>query len=212
MYGFIFYRVVKDTPDGITYQRPKKSGAMEVTSYKDLVGQILMTLPMYAILGVLNWKVYSQLHFIGTGLATTIYAVLGILYLYNAYKIWEVNKDHLREGVPAREKYSFKQVAILDFAYLVAFGSELAVVSMLPQFFGETFKLRSLSRTNWKQLWNFNFVVRPGGGWFSDKFGRKKTMIFVLVGVAVGYFIMSQIKQARLSGLRFRNDVLRSLR
>ena len=100
----------------------------------------------------------------------------------------------MRQGVPAAEKYSFKQVAILDFAYLVTFGSELAVVSMLPQFFGETFKLGIAAAGLIGSCFGFlNFIARPGGGWFSDKIGRKKTMIIVLGGVAVGYFIMSQI-------------------
>ena len=41
--------------------------------------------------------------------------------------------------VPQLEKYKFKQVAILSVAYFVTFGSELAVVSMLPLFFLDTF-------------------------------------------------------------------------
>jgi len=36
-------------------------------------------------------------------------------------------------------RYNFKQVAILSVAYAVTFGSELAVVSMLPLFFKDTF-------------------------------------------------------------------------
>lgn len=194
IYGFIYYRSVQDTPDGLTYKRPKKSGAMEVSSYKDLFSQILMTFPMYAILGVLNWKLYAQIKFFSTGVAVFIYAALAVLYLYNSYIIWNVNKDHLREGIPEDEKYSFKQVAILDFAYFVTFGSELAVASMLPQFFGETFKLgiaqAGLVGSSFAIL---NFLFRPGGGWFSDKIGRKKTMIFVLAGVALGFLGMSHI-------------------
>jgi NNP family nitrate/nitrite transporter-like MFS transporter len=41
---------------------------------------------------------------------------------------------------PARcQRYHFKQVAILNVAYMACFGSELAVVSMLPMFFIDTF-------------------------------------------------------------------------
>ena len=42
------------------------------------------------------------------------------------------------------ERYKFKQVAALDWAYFVTFGSELAVVSMLPLFFMETFELDAI--------------------------------------------------------------------
>ena len=38
-----------------------------------------------------------------------------------------------------------------------------------------------------------NLVARPGGGWLSDKFGRRKTMSILVLGLAVGYMVLSQI-------------------
>ena len=38
-----------------------------------------------------------------------------------------------------------------------------------------------------------NLVARPTGGFFSDKFGRKKSLSILICGLAVGYMVMSQI-------------------
>jgi len=38
-----------------------------------------------------------------------------------------------------------------------------------------------------------NLVARPAGGLISDKFGRRKSMIIFMVGLAIGYLMMSQI-------------------
>jgi NNP family nitrate/nitrite transporter-like MFS transporter len=35
--------------------------------------------------------------------------------------------------------------------------------------------------------------MRPAGGWISDKYGRKRTLVFILAGLAVGYLLMSRI-------------------
>lgn len=197
VYGFLYYRLVEDTPAGVSYNRPKKSGAMIVSSYQDLIWQMVMTFPMYAILGFLNWRMYAELHLYSQWIGILIYLILTCLYLYQISVIWNVNKEHLRKPIPEAEKYSFKQVAILDFAYFVTFGSELAVISMLPQFFGDTFQL-GLKEAGLvgSSFAIFNFVFRPGGGWLSDKFGRKKILIWVLAGVAFGFLAMSQINSS----------------
>jgi NNP family nitrate/nitrite transporter-like MFS transporter len=38
-----------------------------------------------------------------------------------------------------------------------------------------------------------NLVARPGGGLISDKFGRKRTLLVLLSGLAVGYLFMGMI-------------------
>ena len=38
-----------------------------------------------------------------------------------------------------------------------------------------------------------NLVARPSGGYFSDKFGRKLSLMILLIGLTVGYMVMSQI-------------------
>ncbi|WP_208586297.1 NarK family nitrate/nitrite MFS transporter [Gracilibacillus suaedae] len=193
IYGIIFLRLVKDTPEGVTYKKPKKSGALEVTSYRDLIGLMLMSIPVFGILIFQSFRLWN-LNFISFYVFVIILVMLIALFLYNLQKIWNVNKDHLRKGVPEKEKYSFKQVAILNFAYFCTFGSELAVVSMLPQFFEETFSLGVAQAGLIASSFAFmNLMSRPSGGLLSDKFGRKKTLMIFTAGLAFGYIGMALI-------------------
>ena len=49
--------------------------------------------------------------------------------------VLRVNRPALRNEVPADEQYPFRSVAVLSLAYMCTFGSELAAVSFLPEFF-----------------------------------------------------------------------------
>jgi nitrate/nitrite transporter NarK len=44
-----------------------------------------------------------------------------------------------RQTISPEERYKFSQVFILELAYAVSFGSEIAVVSMLPEFFEKNY-------------------------------------------------------------------------
>jgi len=100
----------------------------------------------------------------------------------------------LKKGVPEMFKYPFRQVAILDVNYMVTFGSELAVVSMLPMFFMETFSLTPVKAGLMAAGFAFmNLIARPAGGLISDKFGRRQSMLIFMLGLAAGYLVMSQI-------------------
>ncbi|MEJ2444190.1 MAG: NarK family nitrate/nitrite MFS transporter [Exilibacterium sp.] len=193
IYGIVYYRMARNTPKGSTYFKPKKSGGLEVTSIKDFYLYLAMNIPMYLALGVLTWKLSSA----GVGLLSKdamhiIWIILILLFIFQVTQIWRVNKEHLSTGVPELDKYKFKQVAILDWAYFVTFGSELAVVSMLPLFFLETFEtLNPVQAGLLASGFAFmNLVARPTGGWFSDKFGRRRSLMFLIGGLAVGYFIL----------------------
>lgn len=168
---------------------------MEVSSKSDFYLYTLMNIPMYIALAVLNWKLGPDNLGMLTGSAeTTIYTVLLVMFIYQFSQIWKVNKHIFSEAVPEIHQYKFKQVAVLDLAYLVTFGSELAVVSMLPGFFMDTFELSQVMAGMLAAGFAFmNLLARPGGGLFSDKFGRKKTLLFLLGGLTVGYLLMSQI-------------------
>lgn len=196
LYGFLYYKVARDTPKGSTYFKPKRSGGLEVTSWGDFYLYLLMNIPMYAALGVLAWKLSpSEVNLISDQAVTIILIGLVVLYFYQAYHIWLVNKDHLKAGVPELDKYSFKQVAILDWAYFVTFGSELAVVSMLPLFFLETFDtLTPVQAGLLASGFAFmNLVARPTGGWFSDNFGRRRALMILIGGLALGYFTLGLV-------------------
>ena len=199
VYGVIYFFNVRNTPKGSTYFKPKKSGGLEITNWGDFWFLLAMNIPMYIALAVLTWKLSpSNLGLLGTTACYAIYSGLVLLYLFQSSQIWKVNAEHLREGVPEMQRYKFKQVAILNWSYFVTFGSELAVVSMLPLFFLETFEgLDPVKAGMLASGFAFmNLIARPGGGWISDKFGRRKTLMLLICGLAMGYFILSQINGA----------------
>jgi NNP family nitrate/nitrite transporter-like MFS transporter len=195
VYSGIFFLTVSDTPKGSTYFKPKKNGAMEVTSRGDFFLYLVMNIPLYAALALLAWKLGpSNLALLGAGVTDMAYAVLAGLYAFQCLRIYQINGHVFREEVPAFDRYRFKQVAVLDLAYLVTFGSELAVVSMLPLFFKDTFGLSQVAAGMLASGYAFmNLMARPGGGLISDRFGRRKTLLILLAGLAGGYFMMSQI-------------------
>ena len=193
IYAFVYFFSVTDTPEGSTYFKPNRTGGLEVTSKGDFFFYLLMNIPLFAALAVLTWKL-NGLALLGDVEAWGIYLVLIAVYAYQSLRIYHVNEHVFREPVAEIHRYKFKQVAILDLAYLVTFGSELAVVSMLPLFFLDTFNISQVEAGMLASGFAFmNLAARPAGGWFSDNFGRKWTLTIALSGLAIGYFLMGHI-------------------
>ena len=195
LFGVIYYVNVSDTPKGSTYFKPKKAGALEVTSKGDLALLVVMKLPMYATLALLGWKLSpSGVSMFSQNGTELIYGVLILILAVDLYLTYQVNK-HLFDGpVPEFERYPFKQVAVLNVLYFSTFGSELAVVSMLPLYFAETFELGLAQAGMLASSYAFmNLISRPGGGWISDRCGRKPTLMILTAGLALGYLGMAQI-------------------
>ncbi len=195
LFSFVYYNNVSDTPKGSTYFRPKNIGAMEVTSKGDFFFLLIMKVPMYAALALLAWKLSpAGIGMLSAVVVNIIYIVLAAVYLLEVYKVWQLNKNVFVEPVPELHRYQFKQVAVLNILYFATFGSELAVVSMLPLFFAETFELTPVIAGMVASAYAFmNLMSRPAGGLISDKFGRKSTLLILTGGLAVGYFLMSLV-------------------
>lgn len=193
--GFIYYAATSDTPKGSTYYKPKHSGAMEITSKKDFFFLIIMKVPMYLALGVLAWRLSpARVDMISEMTTKLIYIGLVLLFLYELSLVWKVNKKVFSEDIPAVQKFSFKQVAVLCVLYFATFGSELAVVSMLPLFFANTFELTPVLAGMLASGYAFmNLMSRPGGGWISDRYGRRRTLLILTAGLAAGYLLMSTV-------------------
>ena len=194
-FSFVFYKNVTDTPKGSTYFKPAQVTAMEVTSKGDFFFLLIMKIPMYAALALLTWKLSpTNINMLSDMAVYSVYAGLAALYVYEVSQVWKVNKNVFKEEVPEIHQYKFKQVAVLNVLYFATFGSELAVVSMLPLFFSETFELTPVLAGMVASAYAFmNLMSRPGGGWISDKFGRKPTLLILTIGLAVGYFAMGQV-------------------
>lgn len=195
VFAFIYYSNVSDMPKGSTYFKPKNLGALEVSSKGDLFLLLLMKIPMYAALGLLTWKLSpNAVGMIDHMTAYTVYAFLVALYLYDSFHVYRVNMKLLVKPVPELHRYKFKQVAVLNILYFATFGSELAVISMLPLFFADVFELNMIYAGLLASAYAFmNLVSRPGGGWLSDRYGRKPTLLILTAGLAIGYFAMGMI-------------------
>lgn len=195
VFGFLYYRSVSNTPKGSTYFKPKNASAMEVTSRGDLALLLAMKVPLFLALALLTWKLSpSGVDLLSTTAANTIYAFLLAGYGYDAWQAWRVNRGVFEKPVPALHRYQFKQVAVLNVLYFATFGSELAVVSMLPLFFSEVFELSMVQAGLVASSYAFmNLMSRPAGGLVSDHFGRKRTLLILTAGLAVGYFTFALV-------------------
>ncbi|MBU9711882.1 NarK family nitrate/nitrite MFS transporter [Evansella tamaricis] len=187
IYGVIYFLSVRDTPKGVDFVGSKKAGAMEVSSWKDLVQLIIWTLPLGGALAVLAWRL-EGMGFISLNVLYGIYSIIGIVMIYQIYKILQVNIPLLRKGVPKDDQYKFKNVAALNSTYFANFGAELAIISMLPMFFQMTFSLSATSAGLIAASFAFiNLIARPLGGILSDRMGnRKRVMLIYMVGITLG--------------------------
>lgn len=196
LYGILYFFNVQDTPPGKVYQKPKKATGLEVTTPKDFWFLMLMNIPLSGILAVLAWRL-SKVGFLNTSQLYIVWACLLGLYLFQAYNCWDVNKELMlgQKRYPAEDRYEFSQVALLELTYIVNFGSELAVVSMLPSFFEGTFGLSKQAAGMIAASYAFmNLMSRPGGGLISDRLGSRKMTMAVLTGcMGIAYLMMGRV-------------------
>ena len=200
-YGVVYFFSVQDTPPGKPYRRPKRSGGMEVTSAKSFWAMCLSNLGLILALGLLAWRLAQpKLHFLTTPQMYGIWGLLAVLYAFQTYKAYSVNREVLSgaKTYSAEQRYQFRQVALLEFCYVASFGSELAAVSMLPGFFEHTFSLNHVMAGMIAATYPFmNLVSRPSGGLISDKFGsRKWTMTIIMGGIGISYLLAHSINSS----------------
>jgi NNP family nitrate/nitrite transporter-like MFS transporter len=194
IWAFVFYAKAVDAPAGREFKRPKKRGALEVTSRGDLLSLVLMQIPMVLCLGITAWRLV-RVGCMPAGVSYVIYALLLSLLIQQVLKIVRVNRSVVaNESVPNDERYSFSQVAILCLCYAVTFGGELAVEQMLPAYFEKMFSVSVAVAGVMGAGFAFaNFIARPLGGVLGDKFGRRPIMIVTLAGSALGFFAIPLI-------------------
>jgi MFS transporter, NNP family, nitrate/nitrite transporter len=196
IYGLIYFTQAQDTPTGKVYKKPKKSGGMEVTSAKSFWAMLVMNFGLILALGVLAWRLMVVKFFDQTGMLIT-WALLAALYAYQSWQSWQVNRELLngKKKYTPKQRYQFRQVALLEFCYVVSFGSELAAVSMLPAFFEKTFALDHTYAAMIAASYPFlNLISRPSGGFMSDRLGtRKWTLVVITIGIGVSYLLAHQI-------------------
>ncbi|MCD8494362.1 MAG: MFS transporter [Burkholderiaceae bacterium] len=188
---FFYWFAITDGPTADTHKKPRKAAALEVSSYSDLVLLLLFTIPLVGILGILVWRVQNT-GFIDPLTATICYFAIGVVIIYQLVQALRVNLPLLKKGVPKDDRYPFKSVAALNTTYFANFGAELAVVSMLPMFFEETWGLSAaaagLIAASFAVV---NLFARPMGGLVSDRFGNRRfVMLAYMLGIAIGFALM----------------------
>jgi len=191
VYGVFYWFAITDGPSKDTHKKPRKVAALEVSSYRDLIMLAIMTVPMVGILGLLVWRVQRS-GYIDDLTAWACYLAIAVVVLYQLYQVFRVNLPILKKGVPADDRYPFSSVAALNTTYFANFGAELAVVSMLPMFFQETWGLSVVAAGLIASSFAFvNLFARPMGGLVSDRFGNRRfVMMAYMLGIAIGFFLM----------------------
>ena len=191
----VYHRWGREVPGRAEKFPVSLENTIEVTSQKDLVLQILLMVPLYAAIGLLVWKLASSPTFPGgLGIGLILLAGVAGVFILNAVRCIKVNQPRVTNGIPEHKKYAFSQIAILSLVYALTFGSELAVVSMFPEFLENTFQLTVTTAGILASSFAFfNLVTRPGGGWLSDKLGRRRVLFALVLGTAVCYGFMGEI-------------------
>ncbi|MBL7014611.1 MAG: MFS transporter [Candidatus Marinimicrobia bacterium] len=209
IYGIMYYFLVTDHPEDKPVAKTKKAEPMMVTSYGDLVQYLVWSFPLVGAMGVLAWRIggikVNGLALISQDILTMVYGILALVYVAHVIKTLQINLPYLKAGVPEGDKYKWSSVAALNSTYFANFGSELAVVSMLPMFFEMTFANLMGSDGNYIMTATMagiiassfafvNLFARPLGGLLSDTMkNRKKTMLIYMIGIAFGFLGMAHI-------------------
>jgi NNP family nitrate/nitrite transporter-like MFS transporter len=197
LYGLVYLFLAQDTPTGQTYQRPRKNGAIEVTSRASFYAMLAWNAGLFAALGLLAWRLARPpIKFLTPAQMTLMWGVALGLFLLQSYRGYQVNQGLLagKRTYAPDEQYEYRQVGLLNLAYVVSFGSELAVVSMLPAFFEHTFHLNHVTASLIAASYPFmNLVSRPSGGLLSDWLSRKWTLVVITAGIGISYLMAAAI-------------------
>lgn len=196
-YGLVYLFAVRDTPADVAYQRPVRQGALEVTRRGSVTGLLLLNLPPVAVLGLVAYRIEDAGVISATGFWVVV-VLLVALYAVKAWRVLVVNWPVRSGGRPTAEPYPFRSVVLLSLAYSVTFGTELAIVSLLPTYFSDTFGLHVTAAGVAGSAFAFtNLATRPAGGVASDLSpSRRWTLIGLLLGITATFAVMTQMSSA----------------
>ena len=156
-----------------------------------------MTIPVNAALGLIAWRMW-RVDVISTPLFIAVLVAVMALLVVQEVTVFKVNRPAMANSYAPEDQYPFRSVAVLSIAYFATFGSELAVVSMLPGFFEETWGLGPSAAGIAASGFAFvNLAARPAGGIMSDRLGsRRHTLTLITIGLLVGYVLLSTMGAA----------------
>ncbi|RED52314.1 MFS transporter [Aestuariispira insulae] len=195
IYAGIYYLSVRDTPPGATYFKPRQMGAIEVTSRRDFLLCLMTLAPVYGALAAVNWLLGPDaLVILPEPVGRAVYGGLLLAFLYRGYRLYWGNRDVFSRPADPFHQYDFTQVTVLCLVYCVTFGAELSVLSVLPLHFQGLYDLTLVQAGMLSAAFALmNLASRPLGGWLCDSYGRKKSLVLLLLGAGVGFLLMSQM-------------------
>lgn len=196
-YGVYYWFAITDGPSAHSHRKPRKAMALEVSTWGDMIKLILWTIPLVGVLAILVWRIENMGYLSPIG-AVICYAVISMIVIYQVVQILRVNVPILKKGVPEDDKYPFNSVAALNSTYFANFGAELAVVSMLPMFFEQTWGLNAAFAGMIAASFAFvNLVARPMGGLVSDRLGNRRfVMLSYMFGISIGFVLMGLLNSS----------------
>ncbi|MCE9682329.1 MFS transporter [Halomonas alkalisoli] len=196
-YGIYYWFAITDGPDARAHRKPRKAMAMEVSTWGDMIKLIIWTIPLVGCLGILVWRI-QNMGYMSVTAAVICYLAIVAVIIYQVVQIIRVNVPILKKGVPEDDKYPFSSVAALNSTYFANFGAELAVVSMLPMFFEETWGLNAATAGMIAASFAFvNLVARPMGGLVSDRMGNRRfVMLSYMFGIGIGFVLMGMLNSS----------------
>jgi NNP family nitrate/nitrite transporter-like MFS transporter len=195
-WGVVYLRKAQDTPAGTAWTAPGRQGALEVTSRAAALGLAVLTIPVVGVLGLIAYRI-ELVDVISHRAFITCVVVLAVLAAAQLVGVLRVNRPALANAYPATARYPFRAVVVCCLAYSVTFGGELTVLSILPTFYGHTWHLGVATAGAAAGTFGLmNLVTRPAGGILSDSTGRRRrTLVGMLIGVAVGFGLMSLLHE-----------------
>ncbi|MGM0637407.1 MAG: MFS transporter [Pseudomonadota bacterium] len=196
-YGVYYWFAITDGPSATSHRKTRKAMAMEVSSWADMVKLILWTIPLVGVLAILVWRI-QNMGFMSVTAAVIAYLAIVAIVIYQVVQIIRVNVPILKKGVPEDDKYHFNSVAALNTTYFANFGAELAVISMLPMFFEQTWGLSAAAAGLIASSFAFvNLVARPMGGAVSDRMGNRRfVMLCYMFGIGIGFTLMAMMNSS----------------
>ena len=193
-YGAYYWFAITDGPRGSKRPKARKAHALEVSTWGDLLNAVLWTIPIVGVLSLLV-RTVTKKGYIAPQTSYIFYSFIIIGVLYQVISLIMVNVPILKKGVPEDDRYRFTQVGTLCASYVVTFGAELAVISMLPFFFQKTFQMTPVMAGLFGSMFAvLNFFSRALGGYVSDRTPtRKLAHLMYLAGVTGGFVLMGMI-------------------
>jgi MFS transporter, NNP family, nitrate/nitrite transporter len=159
------------------------------------VGASLTKLVGPALIAMVSVPLFSGLVPAGWRFIPLLYAVLLVLF---AALVWFLAPS--RDRMPGRGRplmatlAPLREVRVWRFSlyYVVVFGAYVALSVWLPKYYVDVYRLPLVEAAKLTALFIFPAsLLRPLGGWLSDKYGARKTLYWVLGTMAAACAILA---------------------